>query len=91
MLFPYSQLCDDKVEMTLSTSVLHCAILRLCIELNMFFTSSTNQKMVTEWKDFFCPAIGDAAVIQFKHILKHSKKTIPYSYIYFFIFRKRHY
>ena len=68
-----SQLCDDKVEATLLTSVLHCATLRLCLEMDLFFASSSNQHMVTEWKDFFSPAIGDAVVVQFKHILKCSK------------------
>ena len=84
------QLCDDKVEMSLPTSVLHCAILRLCIELDLFFANSTNQQMITEWKDFFCPAIGDATVVQFKHILKHSKLSVSiqnFSTVKFFVFR----
>ena len=69
----FLQLFDDKVEITVPISILHCAILRLCLQLDVHFVNSTHNNLITEWKDFFSPAITDAVILQFKHVLKNSK------------------
>lgn len=60
-------------------SILHCSILRLCLQLDSYFVTSTQQTLITEWKDFFSPAITDAVILQFKHILKHSELLSRFS------------
>ena len=79
-IYFYSQLFDDKVEINTPISVLHCSILRLCLQLDIHFVDSTQQSLITEWKDFFSPATTDAVILQFKHILKYSKFLPVFSY-----------
>jgi len=86
----WSQLFDDKVKITTPVSILHCSILRLCLQLDIHFTNSTQQNLITEWKDFFSPAITDAIILQFKHILKHSKLPIYFLYIFNYYFREKY-
>lgn len=73
MLYLLLQLFDDKIQITPPISILHCSILRLCLQLDLYFVDCTQQSLVTEWRDFFSPAITNAVVLQFKYILKHSK------------------
>ena len=76
----FSQLFDDKIKITPPISILHCSILRLCLQLDTHFLNSTQQNLITEWKDFFSPAVTDAVILQFKHILTHSKLAMYFLY-----------
>ena len=74
------QLFDNKIKITPPISILHCSIIRLCHQLDVHFANCTQQNLVTEWKDFFCPAVTNAVILQFKHILKDSKLLLCFSY-----------
>ena len=78
----YLQLFDDKVEITTPISILHCSLLRLCLQLDVHFVDSAQQNLNTEWKEFFSPAITEAVILQFKHILKYSKLLLYFSVLF---------